>query len=1676
MTEKIRRLRVSVRGSHVSMGAGLLLCLVFVLIPHTQSASANLIFNGNFESGTAGWTGGSEESIQFHWGQKSLRIEDHSTTQWISAKTVDLIPISPEARYLLQAWVRGAVDGQSIEVGIFQYDRDDQWISGNNKVFNVVVGTQWTLVKGLVDEFHPDAISVGIFLSPTDWTSDGVNQGTAYFDDIEFVSYSANLIENGDFENGDTGWYGGGTVTNSMAHVGNASMFIDDSSNTSVVQERTRDYIPILQDYSYLLQAWVRGTEAQQSVQVTVSQYAVNQGNEHGDPVHISGKNFNPTFKVGTEWTRIVLPITEMDAKAEWVLISIRPAIWNNEGTYTGKAYFDDVSLELYDGNLLVNSGFEYGSTGWAGETAQIVGDVVRNGRSSLLVEDNDREASIRAYSTGYTPVLPESTYLLEAWIRGERTAQSVWVAVNQYDGNKNWISGNNIDHVVEVGPQWSLFQEVIRDLHPNAAYIQVSLYPAGWSRDGSEHGKAWFDDVIFSHYAGNLIENGNFERGLNGWQGGELTSDAHQGDHSLWINDDSPIASLDAHSVDVIPIVRDELYSLTAWVKTSDPSEPMQMTLNQYDGDENWIRGENMDFVVDAGSEWSCFQTYISDFQTETAGVRAYLRPVRWTSNGEKVGNAQFDQVTFRIEDKFLEGTWLPDGGGMQFWWAPPDLKVQRGHILDRSASSANLVSLAAAGGEGESFQLVLLPERNDTLVSATTTDFTGPGTIPSSQAEIREVAYVPIVEPSDRGTFQGCEKPDPLPDLGRVNLVAGVQQPLWITIQVPKGVAAGLYRGDVILEFGSAGRITVPVELKVWDFDLPDEHHLRTAYGISLAQINHYHHLNGDRDDRETVLRLYLDEFASHRISPYDPIGDDWYKVIFWNLNWVDGGFVADPNRSANQVLEVRDEYSSAVYVQSTAPITIDTTKDYVFSWEAMVGGSRNPAGTEYFISIRQFNDDDQWISGANIDISRDPAVTDTWVSSSITVPSSRWHTDVDRVRIALYARHWTPGSSTGITWYDNLSFIEDGTTTNLVQNPGFDSVAAKDLIVHLETKRFDEAATYAFNLGFDSLRLSLPYFGSCSLEVGVIKPTLLDWDWGTKDYADAYENVVEAIANHLQSKGWLDESYAYWCDEPKEEWMGDVIYGMEILGAGAPDLNRLLTLNHTPNEVNLLDNVDIWVPQPKYYDSAFARERQAAGDEYWWYVSTGINHPYSNNFIDYPGVDIRARFWSAWKFGIEGSLYWQTTYWTNALPCTTCQDPWQDAQSYSSSGSLFGNGDGRLLYPPRNWQSATGPLIEGPVPSQRWELIRESIEDYEYFWMLRDAKDRLKAMNPSDPLVTIAEDLLSIPEDMIPSLTEYESDPKVYTEYREDVAYALIKILAKAPLPTPTPTHTPTTTATPTPTLMTITPSVTPSSTPTSTPTPTLVTITPSSTPSSTPTMTPTPTIVTITPSITSSFTPTATATPRISTITPTALPFFVDVPEGYWAYAYIKALYDHGYVKGCSTAPLAYCPAGGMKRDEASVFVDRGVNGADYYPPDPTEQVFADVFIDVWHAKWITALENGGYTEGCGVDEASGRIFCPYDIHTRAEATVFFLRMLYGPDYQPPLPDVDRVFIYNDVPVTGNLWYPKWVYAAYDAGLVGGCEDEANRGDLLFRPDEVITRAEAACMMAHAVGLD
>jgi hypothetical protein len=193
--------------------------------------------------------------------------------------------------------------------------------------------------------------------------------------------------------------------------------------------------------------------------------------------------------------------------------------------------------------------------------------------------------------------------------------------------------------------------------------------------------------------------------------------------------------------------------------------------------------------------------------------------------------------------------------------------------------------------------------------------------------------------------------------------------------------------------------------------------------------------------------------------------------------------------------------------------------------------------------------------------------------------------------------------------------------------------------------------------------------------------------------------------------------------------------------------------------------------------------------------------------------------------------------------------------------------------------------------------------------------------------------------------------------------------------------------------------------------------------------------------------------------LSTLAFSEGPTFLDVPLDHPYYEYIEALYQNNYIAGCSEDPLMYCPDRVMSRAESAVFVERGIHSAEVLPPQPVDILFADVALNEWYAKWTHGLWNDGYTAGCGTDPL---VYCPDQDHTRAEGCVFYLRMMYGADYESP----QGPGYFGDV--DPSQWYADWVDACWEAGIAEPCGTEP----LQFCPEEGLTRAVAAYMMVQA----
>jgi hypothetical protein len=228
----------------------------------------------------------------------------------------------------------------------------------------------------------------------------------------------------------------------------------------------------------------------------------------------------------------------------------------------------------------------------------------------------------------------------------------------------------------------------------------------------------------------------------------------------------------------------------------------------------------------------------------------------------------------------------------------------------------------------------------------------------------------------------------------------------------------------------------------------------------------------------------------------------------------------------------------------------------------------------------------------------------------------------------------------------------------------------------------------------------------------------------------------------------------------------------------------------LTEEPNDNELLGTVDIWCPVSPNYDHEAAERRRVHGERFWWYVCTGPKAPYCTLFIDHPATELRVWLWQTWQRKISGILVWSSTYWTSsaAFPDKP-QNPYEDPMGYVSGYSTprgtkryWGNGDGRFVYPPEAaavpGASGSDPVIEPPVSSIRWEMLREGIEDWEYLYLLRELLgQRRQELSPKQ--VKRYQRLLEVPESITKDMTTFTTDPgPIYTR-RAEVAQAIERL---------------------------------------------------------------------------------------------------------------------------------------------------------------------------------------------------------------------------------------------------------------------------------------------------------
>ncbi|NLC55744.1 MAG: DUF4091 domain-containing protein [Armatimonadetes bacterium] len=636
----------------------------------------------------------------------------------------------------------------------------------------------------------------------------------------------------------------------------------------------------------------------------------------------------------------------------------------------------------------------------------------------------------------------------------------------------------------------------------------------------------------------------------------------------------------------------------------------------------------------------------------------------------------------------------------------------------------AARVLRLSAARNEVAAAQLVLVAHKQ--ALEDVTLSFDGPDGANAPRLAWRRVGLVTTRQPTYAVEHVG-EWPDPLLPAAPFTVARGERVVLWIDVRVPEGARPGEHRATLHVRPANAPARALPVVIRVRNFTIPREHHLRTAFGLSP----------GNDANWDEWMRNYLD----HRISPYHPGGEA--KILTRpGFDWT-GATALQAQVRVDRPVGLRLQLDTTQGRVGIGPVSVAPGgwQEVRFALPAL----EEPISAFHF-ALEPFGA--AVLELDDVRVLYPTGAAPNWRQVDSCESTEGWDAGGawSRCRVITDAPErggalrWEVRPTLLAGWLDRWPM--------LTRRPDPDA----GIPLRLDFSAFDAAVERYLPLGLGSFIVPLP---SVSRETEEPEAAALM----AQNHAGP---LAAAWQQHLQEKGWLERGYTYLFDEPEPEHYATLNRVMGTIKLAAPGIRNMMTARAFPEA---LKYVDIWCPEVYSFNPEAARAEQERGKEIWWYVAFSTRHPYPNFWVDYPALDCRVLFWMTWKHNLDGVLYWSGTYWA--------VDPWKDPMTFPGA-----NGDGSLLYP--------GPNRE-PIDSIRWECIRDGVEDYEVFCLLEAARDALRDEPRAARLVREADALLRIDPRVVRSYKEYNPDPEALLRARarmDDCLERCIRILGREP----------------------------------------------------------------------------------------------------------------------------------------------------------------------------------------------------------------------------------------------------------------------------------------------------
>ncbi|OGV83621.1 MAG: hypothetical protein A3K19_07710 [Lentisphaerae bacterium RIFOXYB12_FULL_65_16] len=390
-----------------------------------------------------------------------------------------------------------------------------------------------------------------------------------------------------------------------------------------------------------------------------------------------------------------------------------------------------------------------------------------------------------------------------------------------------------------------------------------------------------------------NLVANPDFEvLGENGffsdWADGEFgkvgktlfveTQGAHSGKTCLrTLGTASPTSPWTTCAGKPIAVKPETTYWITWWFKAQQPPTSRTYLFLQTNQAQRVFRETDR---VDA-FDWTF---NIVGYRTQTGETT--LHPVlTMMTAGEQVGTAWWDEIgvweklppdmeaAYRREHPWDDTTVatarsLAQTESCRVWGDRPEVRIYLQQPPPTVLPAADGIALTAPGGGHDLYQLAVTATQALEPLTLEFGPVTGPAEMPASSLRYRVARCVPVQEVRDKN-FPLGPTPDPLLDPTQPEPVkVGESTLFWVEWAPPPGGAAGQYQTAIRILAGGKPLATVPLRLRRWGFELPEQPHYRSMVLFSSSEIRRFYPGMSDDD----AMALGWDILSAYRLSGFN------------------------------------------------------------------------------------------------------------------------------------------------------------------------------------------------------------------------------------------------------------------------------------------------------------------------------------------------------------------------------------------------------------------------------------------------------------------------------------------------------------------------------------------------------------------------------------------------------------------------------------------------------------------------------------------------------------------------------------------------------------------------------------------------------------------------------------